>query len=341
VGLLQTAFSPSEPGFFVVGDRDGLAAQGDGTINQTGGTFSVANTADLYLGGFGSSTYNLEGGTLEIGGNSLKGNFGSASTPYDFNLQGGTIQVTGSDLDTSVDINVVDIDMNPATATTSYIGTNSLNATLSGGISGDGILAKVGVGKLNLTGSSRSLGAISTDAGEIDRQSGITTTAFLFVGAYPSLSANSDGTFTLTDGTIDLTTNGGAVFVGSGSSGTNTGQLNIDGGTLNLGVAADPSLRVDFYGGAFGSGGAGTVTQTGGTVNKLSDLGILHIGNQSSTGGIYNLEGGNLNIEGTEGMAFRCRHYPHDCHEFYFRHQRAKYCRFRRLGANGIIHQGQ
>ncbi|MCC5846190.1 MAG: hypothetical protein JJU05_18225 [Verrucomicrobia bacterium] len=286
---------------FVIGDRENSNNNGTGVVNQTGGIFRVDNSANLYLGGFGASTYNLEGGTLEIGGNSLKGNFGGATSPYDFNLQGGTIQVTGSDLNSSVNINVLDVDAGPF-ATTSYIDTNSMNAILSGAMTGAGVLAKIGEGILSLTGTSRTLGAVSVDEGVVNHQSGTTGLGALLVGAYSTVSSDANGIFTLTDGTVNLLANGGVVYIGSGSSGENTGTLNIHGGTLNLGIESDPSVRVDFYAGAFGSTGAATVTQTGGVVNKFSSDGVFHIGNQSSTDNVYNLEAGAINIYGPNGM---------------------------------------
>ncbi|MGE9295923.1 MAG: beta strand repeat-containing protein, partial [Puniceicoccales bacterium] len=167
------------------------------------------------------------------------------------------------------------------------------NATFSGDMSGAGTLNKTGGGTLFLpTGATRTIGSIAVTDGLIDHTGGDTEVGGLFIGSYSG--TGSDGTFTLTDGTIDLKTTSTQVAVGSGS-GVNTGEFNIDGGTLNLGDALDGAIRVDFYVGAFGSSGTATVNQTGGVVNKLSDLGVLHIGNQGT--GVYNLSGGTLNID--------------------------------------------
>ena len=95
-----------------------------GVINQTGGTLRVHNGSTLYLTGANSSSssvYNLNGGTLEIGGNSLKAGYGGTSNPYQFNLGGGTIKVIESALVTSVNATL--------TGGVSTIDTNGLGAT--------------------------------------------------------------------------------------------------------------------------------------------------------------------------------------------------------------------
>ncbi|WP_309380695.1 beta strand repeat-containing protein [Cerasicoccus frondis] len=287
-------------GSFIIGDRDASDNDGTGVVNQTGGVFRISGSSNLYLGGYGDSTYNLDGGALEIGGSSLKGNYGSASTPYAFNLGGGTIRVIDSDLSTSVDINVVDRDPT-ANVTASYIDTNGFNATFTGGMSGDGGLVKIGEGKASLSGSQdRSMAFLNIEQGEVEHVNGTTEVAGLLAGRSPISGPDSDGVFTLTGGTVNLTTSGGALHIGSGDSGVNNGTLNIDGGTLNLGVVGDGATRVDAYIGAFGTTGEGVANQTGGTVNKLSDEGVFHIGNQAK--GTYNISGGVINIMGDNGM---------------------------------------
>jgi len=161
-------------------------------------------------------------------------------------------------------------------------------------------LIKQGTGTLSFSGSSRDLAYLSIEAGGVTHTSGTSDLGYLLIGSYPSSGSDSDGTFTLTDGTVNISDNNGVVYIGSGNSGENNGLLQIDGGTLNLGLEVDPSVRVDFYGGAFGSTGTATINQTGGTVNKLSTLGVFHIGNQST--GVYNLSGGSINISGDSGM---------------------------------------
>lgn len=112
----------------------------------------------------------------------------------------------------------------------------------------------------------------------------------LYVGA--SLDTGIDGILTLADGTTNFTTSGGQVLIGSGAG--NNGTLNIASGVLNLGVDGSPGVRVDFFAGAYGS--SATVNQTDGVVNKLSNDGTFHIGNQGT--GVYNLSGGEINIQG-------------------------------------------
>ncbi|RYG98107.1 MAG: hypothetical protein EON57_12950 [Alphaproteobacteria bacterium] len=267
-------------------------------MNQTGGVFHIGAGADLYLSGYGDGVYNLSGGALEIGGDSLLARYGSGATgTYDFNLGGGTLRVTGSDLTSDVDINVVDNDPT-VVVTASRIDTNGFNATLSGGINGDGALVKTGAGQLNLTGNvTRSLAYLSAAEGTVAHQAGTTTMGSLLVGAY---STSPSGSLELSGGVLNVTGADGAAYVGAGT-GANSGTLSITGGTLNLGDSGDPATRVEFYVGAFGTSGTGTVNHSGGTVNKLSDEGTFQIGNQAT--GIYNLSGtGVVNIYGPNSM---------------------------------------
>ena len=131
-------------GQIVVGNNLASSNPGSGTINQTGGTFTVASAANLFLGGSGSGTYNLAGGTLQIGGASLAHSYLNLGGSYAFNLGGGTVQVIGSTLNTSVDATLL-------AGTTSTIDTNGFGANWSGMLSGGGNLTKTGAGTLTLT----------------------------------------------------------------------------------------------------------------------------------------------------------------------------------------------
>lgn len=129
-------------GSFIIGDRDTTGLQGTGLINQTTGTLRVGENGILHLAGFGGGTYNLSGGTLEVGGDSLASNYNN-SAPYAFNLGGGTIKVVGSDLTTNVSITAV-------AGTTSTINSNGFNATIQGAVTGGGSLIKTGNGALSI-----------------------------------------------------------------------------------------------------------------------------------------------------------------------------------------------
>ena len=162
--LVELSPSQLSGGALVIGDRDpgntGIA-NSTGVVNQTSGTLRVVAGSEFYLGGYGSGTYNLNGGTLEIGGSSLRGNFGPSTGPYALNLGGGTIKVIGSALTTSVKATL-------ATGTSSTIDTNGLGATLSGVLSGDGALVKSGAGTLTLSGINTYTGGTTVNAGTLN-----------------------------------------------------------------------------------------------------------------------------------------------------------------------------
>jgi autotransporter-associated beta strand protein len=243
--------------------NDGNAAAGNGTVTQTGGIFRVGAGAGLYLSGYGNGVYNLDGGILEIGGDSLHAQYGNhAEYTYAFNLGGGTIRVTGSELETSVDANLV-------AGQTSVVDTNGLDATWAGNLSAEGLhqidfggsaLVKTGAGTLMFTGQSRVLDTFAVTGGAAGQTAGATSAVEFMVGS------------------------------GTGS----TVAYEMNGGTLVI----NPSTRQDNLTPVAGSfrvgdfGGTGTFTQTAGTVT-VEDNGALNIGNQGGAG-TYNLEGGTL-----------------------------------------------
>src|SRR6516165_8252532 len=262
-----------------------------GLIDQTGGTLRVHNGSTLYLTGANSSSsvYNLTAGTFEIGGNSLKAGYGGTSNPYQFNLGGGTIKVIESALVTTVNATLA--------SGVSTIDTNGLGATWSGVLSGNGGLAKIGAGKLTLSGLNTYSGGTRLDGGTLAVGSNTALgTGTLTFASGTTLQAAANGltlanTLTLngTD-TIDTQANvmalsgsiggtGGLAKIGTGTlkaSGANTysGATTVTAGTLQAGAANTFSAASAFTVGAFldvngfnqtiGSlAGAGTVTNSG------------------------------------------------------------------------------
>ena len=183
-------------GNFIIGSRDnGVNVSGSsGTLTQTGGIFRINGTGgatNLFLGGFGSGTYNLNGGALEIGGNALQGNYLSSTTPYAFNLGGGTIRVINANLTTSVNANLTN-------STTSFFDTAGFDAAFSGNIAGlrnsatGGSLTKVGTGTLTFDGAGTRFGnnlkvgnvAVAGGVGgSITQTAGTTDFQYVAVGA--------------------------------------------------------------------------------------------------------------------------------------------------------------
>ncbi|WP_130618082.1 autotransporter outer membrane beta-barrel domain-containing protein [Dyella amyloliquefaciens] len=226
--------------------------EGSGTINQTGGTLTVFNSAQLYLAAVGSGTYNLYGGTLQIGGSSLHGSYNSYPASYAFNLGGGTIQVTGSALNADVDATLVD-------GTTSNIDTNGIGATWSGTLSGGGGLNKMGGGVLTLTGANTyaggttvtggmlqvgadanlgaATGAITLNGGALENTASITTSRAMTIGINDGVVLTDDGTTWATSAAVtgagELIKVGNGTLVLAGGSSLDQGTL-VAGGTLVL-----------------------------------------------------------------------------------------------------------
>lgn len=266
----------------IIGNRESNSSNTTTAIvDQDGGTLRIRNGAQLFLSGHtgSASTYNLNGGTLEIGGTALQPVYapsGGGGT-YAFNLGGGTIKVIGSALNTTVNATLV-------SGTTSTIDTTNYDATWNGVLSGAGGLNKAGgntltlnainsyTGATNINGGTLALGPTGSIAASAAVNLNAAGVKFDVSGAAPSpmlqdLSAvvGSNvvlGNNTLKFGTSNNTTiagiiqstGGGIVKNGSGivtlsAHNTYTGATQISGGTVRTAIsdafANTSSLNVD------------------------------------------------------------------------------------------------
>jgi len=224
-----------------------IGLSGTGTFTQTGG----ANTASdgLYVGGEGAGskgTYTISDGTLDIG-NVLSIGEGGTGT---FTQTGGTVTASSSDF------------------------------VLGGGHTGIG-----GSGTYNYDGGILDLGDVldvTSEVGQAEFNQGGGNLALeaLWVGVgFDGASAN--GTYTISDGTVDI---GNLLSVGEGGIGTFTQT----GGT----VTASSS---DFIlgGGHMGIGGSGTYNYDGGILDVGDVLDVTSETGQAE----FNQGGGNLALE--------------------------------------------
>ncbi|MGD0383980.1 MAG: hypothetical protein ABSA77_10685, partial [Thermoguttaceae bacterium] len=133
-----------------------------GTVTQTGGTNSVAGTLYLGYNSTGKGTYNLNGGVLAV--KALKGGSGAAA----FNFGGGTILATGT-LSTSLPMTLT------GTGGNGTVNTQSYAVTLSGVLSGDGGLNKLGSGMLTISNTATYGGNTTVGGGTLIFSGGIGT----------------------------------------------------------------------------------------------------------------------------------------------------------------------
>jgi fibronectin-binding autotransporter adhesin len=281
------------------GNLNAGLVQSQGTITQTGGVLRVHNGSALYLSGFGTGVYNLNGGTLEIGGNSLQAVFGVGASHYQFNLGGGTIQVIEAALATNVNATLT-------AGSISTIDTNGLGATFSGILSGGGALAKVGAGTLVLSGlntyaggttigagvlqatnnSSVGTGAVTLDGGSF--QAGANGLAFANNFALAGAASNAIDTqaFLLTlsgalSGAGGFAKQGSGVLTLSGAS-TYTGATSVNAGALQAGAANVFSPNSAY---TIASGAALDLNSFNQTIGSLAGAGNVVLGSAALTTG--------------------------------------------------------
>lgn len=268
------------------------AVYAGGTLNQTGGTHTVAT--ELVLGGreYSDGIYNLSGGNLQAGSETL-GNLGflcfqcRPSTAV-FNQSGGTHTVAGS------------LSLGAASSTESSF--NLSGGTLSAG----SIDYRNGPGTFHITGGALSFGNITSGVGSSSFN--IDGGSLNFTGATISVSVMNIGNYLGTDPSLDpgftlkagQTVTTGAAYVGNTSKGSfsqiagsnTTGYLTLGNGSTGSGfyVLSGGSLLTDTD--VIGAYGSGSFTQSGGT-HTVTDL---YLGWKSGSKGTYALNGGTLNV---------------------------------------------
>ncbi len=230
-----------------------------GTITQAGGTVNIGGALVF---GAGNGTYNLQGGTLQIGGNNgIQSGSGQAA----FNWAGGILQVTGADLTTSLNATLVN-------ATTSTINTNGFNATWSGVLTGNGNLTKAGNGTLTLAGNNTYGGDTLINNGTIMVPStGNIAGGNIAIGQ----GAGMNGALTVEGGVVQP----GNILVGDAGNGTltiaNGGFVNATGNVvLGNQTGSQGTLAIN-SGGMLQVGGQNGLAVGSGTASISLDGGIL------------------------------------------------------------------
>jgi len=267
-------------------------------ITQSGGTVSIGSSL---IFGAGNGTYNLQGGTLQIGGtNAIQVGSGNSV----FNWAGGTVQVTGADLTTSLNVTLV-------ANTTSTLNSNGLNATWSGVLSGNGGLTKTGNGSLTLSANNTYTGATTLSAGTLTFSGSTSSLSGNIVDnanltfnqtANSSFSGVISGNGTLIEaGTGNLTLTGNNTYAGDTTvsvgnlivDGTSGGKLNQTSANLTLGNATTVTIQNGgnitnnntILGQAVNSTGAAFITSGSGLQSRSSIIvGDLGVGNLSDAG---------------------------------------------------------
>lgn len=225
----------------------GIGANGNGTLNVSGGTVNATNNSTTAFTTVGANnnavgTITQSGGTWNQGGlGIILGEGGTAAGTYNLNagdlntpriysvngnanlnLNGGTLHATKDAAD-FISANV-DVDVKSLGA---KINTEGFNVTTSANLSGVGFLDKQGAGSLNLGGTANSVSAASVTAGTLfisgalGTANGITVASTAAIGAGDldggqitgDLTLNSGATINITNGLLTVA-NGGTVSFG-------------------------------------------------------------------------------------------------------------------------------
>jgi fibronectin-binding autotransporter adhesin len=217
-------------GFFLT-----AAVDGTGTFNQTGGTATATRVVVNARGGSGGNgTVTVAGGTLNVGSGGIV-NDGSGPAAVNVGGSGGTIRATAP-FNSSLGMTLAGTGANAA-----KFDTNGNAVTLSGVLGGAGALQKEGNGTLSLTNFNTYTGGTTVNGGTLLLGAGGATGTIrgsLTVNTGATVDYSTDNTFGYNGGqsvnvlNINGGTVGGANF---GNHFWNNFQLNMTGGTLNLG----------------------------------------------------------------------------------------------------------
>ena len=246
-----------------VSDYEVIGNTGVGSFNQTGGSNTIASTSTFgfYLGNntSGAGSYTLANGATLSSPIEYIGAAGSGT----FNQNGGSNTVSQY-LDVTYfsgstgEYTLSNGTLNASSEEIGYGGTGTF--TQNGGTNTDGGL---------------SLGVLAGSAGSYTLTNGIVGGADEYIGGFGS------GSFIQNGGTNSIAGESGLLVVAVQAGGTGSYTLN-NAGTLN-------SAEIDVGGWAGGAGGAGTFTQTGGTLTTSTlVVGYSSVGQFSISGGTLN-----------------------------------------------------
>lgn len=286
---------------------------GDGTLTIESGGTVTANSA-LYFGYYGGTgTLNLNsGGTLAIGGTNGIAIALASGGSHTFNFAGGTLQASGTALTSVLPVAL-------SSGTTSIIDTNNLGVTLSGSISGDGGLNKIGAGTLTLSGTNTYTGDTTISAGILQIGDGGTSGSLVSdVVNNTSLVFNRSDATTYAgeiSGTGSLTKIGAGTLTLSGAN-TFTGDTTISAGSIALANsnALQNSTLTTAGGLSFGEINTATLGGLSGSQdlvleNASSGVVALGVGNNdtstsysgdlSGSGSLIKVGSGTLSLSGT------------------------------------------
>jgi autotransporter-associated beta strand protein len=211
-----------------------IGRSGTGTFTQTGGTNSTGYYG-IYLGynSISSGTYNLTGGTL------ILKSLGKGSGTAAFNFGGGRLQASGA-FSTSLPMTLTGTSGNANIDTAGYV------VTLSGVLSGDGGLNKLGSGILRLSSNNTYTGGTVFTGGYIEASS-------LAKLGFGSLTFNGGGLFftnPFDPSTFGISINSGGALLNTGGYWiTLSNVLTGEGGLNKLGFGTLTISNMATYGG--------------------------------------------------------------------------------------------
>jgi len=308
-------------GFTVIGGKAGgvydpfdTDAYGEGTFNQSGGSFT---TGGLYLGDTAGSTgtYNLYNGNLIVdspwaviganGGTGVFNQSGGSFSAYDlgvggsgvgtYNLSNGALAVNGNmyvgdwaqgtfnQTGGSATVSNLILASNWGTPGTYNLSGDPATSTLNTNFT---IVGQAGTGTFTQTGGKHEV-TYDINLGQVTGSEGtynLSGTGEVYVGRNLYVGLEGTGVFTQS-GTSQVNVTGGVVL-SSNTSGAGVGTYNLQGGSLTSRYTN------------VGAQGEGTFNQTGG----LHSTGDLLVGDSTNGSGSYSLSGtgSQLKVSGNE-----------------------------------------
>ena len=241
-----------------VGERAGilyLGVDGTGVFTQTGGVASAHGIVlDARGNTSGTDTFTLDAGTFIVGPSGIKSGNYDANTSYQINLGGGTLGAS-ADWASTLAMTLT------GTGGNATVDTSGQTVSLSGGLTGNGGLNKVGAGTLDLVGNQTYRGPTTVAGGVLSVANGQLYNDF---GWGNQVVTVTNGAIVEVGGWADGDT------AGLGRTSFNPINLVLDNGTVRY-VDTATAGRAD-RGFTIGAGGA-TLEAAGGNPFSILDLG--------------------------------------------------------------------